>query len=265
MRSLRPGAIALFCLTLVLALGAALGLAPARAETLIAAVSSHRISITSNYTGEQLTVFGVIERDGRTTGRGDPYDVVVTVRGPPRMLIVRQKERFGPIWINRTQRRFPDKSVFLSVATNRPIEEMMSPEGARRERIGLANAQRTPDLSFDFDLDISRFRDALVRIMSEKGLYRYDERGVTFLSPTVFRAPITVPATAPTGSYEIEIVLYAGGVALARQTTNFEVVKIGIEQSLASAAHDRTLLYGLFTAMLALLFGWLATVIFRRD
>ena len=29
-------------------------------------MSSHQILITSNYTGSQLTVFGVVERDGRT-------------------------------------------------------------------------------------------------------------------------------------------------------------------------------------------------------
>lgn len=237
---------------------------PAKAETLIAALSTHQIAISSNYTGAQLTVFGLVEREGRTAGRADPYDIVVTVRGPPRMVIVREKERVGPLWINRQQRRFPERPVFLTVSTNRPISEILSEEAARRERVGLANAQRTPATNV-FEFGIGPYRDALIRIMEDKGLYAENERGVTFLSPTLFSAPINVPATAPTGSYEIEIVLYAGGAALARQTTNFEVVKTGMEQSLASAAHERPLLYGLATAALALLFGWLATTIFRRD
>ncbi|PZN98924.1 MAG: hypothetical protein DCF30_12980 [Hyphomicrobiales bacterium] len=239
--------------------------ASARAETLIAAMSSHQIQITSNYTGSQLTVFGVVERDGRTVARADPYDIVVTVRGPPRMLLVREKERLGPIWINRTQRRFPDSSLFLAVASNRPLSEILSPETARRERIGLEHAQRAKDSSLDLDVTTTRFQEGLIRILSEKGLYSAEERGVTFLSSTVFSAPVDVPATAPTGSYAIDIVLYAGGVPLARQTTNFEVVKSGMEQSLASGAHDLPLLYGLVTVLLALLLGWLASVVFRRD
>lgn len=239
--------------------------APARAEMLIAAMSSHQIQITSNYTGSQLTVFGVVERDGRTVARGDPYDIVVTVRGPRRMLLVREKERLGPIWINRTQRRFPDSSLFLTVASNRPLDEIMSPETARRERIGLENAQKLKDAGLDLDVTTARFQEGLIRILSEKGLYSAEERGVTFLSSTVFSAPIDVPATAPTGSYEIDIVLYAGGVPLARQTTNFEVVKSGMEQRLASGAHDLPLLYGLITVVMALLLGWLASVVFRRD
>lgn len=235
------------------------------AETLIASVSSHQIQITSNYTGDQVTVFGLVERDGRTAGRGDPYDIVITVRGPQRMLLVREKERLGPIWINRTQRRFPDSSVFLMVASNRPLDEILSPDAARRDRIGLLHAQRRPDTVPQAYPDMGRFREAMIRLMQDKGLYTEAERGVTFLSPALFSAPIEVPATAPTGTYEVEVVLYAGGALLARQTTNFEVIKTGIEQGLASGAHDRPLLYGLATAALALLFGWLASVIFRRD
>ncbi|MFA6966719.1 TIGR02186 family protein [Bosea sp. (in: a-proteobacteria)] len=251
-----------FIAMLALVIGAA---APAHAETLIAAMSSHQIQITSNYTGSQLTVFGVVERDGRTVARGDPYDIVVTVRGPKRMLLVREKERLGPIWINRTQRRFPDSSLFLTVASNRPLNEILSTDSARRERIGLENAQQRKDAALDLDVTTARFQDGLIRILSDKGLYSSEERGVTFLSNTMFSAPIDVPATAPTGSYEIDIVLYAGGVPLARQSTNFEVVKSGMEQRLASGAHDLPLLYGLVTVILALLLGWLASVVFRRD
>ena len=251
-------------LALATACLAALASVPARAETLIAALSTHRIAIASNFTGDQLAVFGLVERDGRSVARADPYDIVVTVRGPQRMLIVREKERVGPIWINRNQRRFPDRSIYLSVATNRPIKEFLSEEAARRDRIGLANAQRPPT-GFDFEFDIARFRDALIRILEGKQLYTLDERGVTFLSPALFSSQIKIPAIAPTGPYEVEVLLYAGGSVLARQTTNFEVVKTGAEQSMASAAHDRPFLYGLATVALGLLLGWLATVIFRRD
>lgn len=252
-------------LALLAALCAGLAATAAKAEALIAAMSSHQIQITSNYTGSQLTVFGLVERDGRTVARGDPYDIIVTVRGPRRMLLVREKERLGPIWINRTQRRFPDNPVFLHVASNRPISEMMSPETARRGRIGLANAELPQGTWVDLDPTSIRFRDSLVRIMQLKDLYGYEQRGVTFLSNSLFSAPIDIPATAPTGPYTVDIVLYSGGVPLARQQTSFEVIKTGIEQRLASAAYDWSLLYGFATVLLALFLGWSASVIFRRD
>ena len=252
-------------LALLALLSAGLAAASARAETLIAAMSSHQIQITSNYTGSQLTVFGLVERDGRTVARGDPHDIIITVRGPRRMLLVREKERLGPIWINRTQRRFPDNPVFLHVASNRPVSEMMSAESARRGRIGLANAELPQGNWIDLDPGSARFRDSLIRIMQAKTLYGYEERGVTFLSNALFSAPVDIPATAPTGSYTVDIVLYSGGVQLARQQTNFEVIKTGIEQRLASGAYDWPLLYGFATVLLALFLGWGASVVFRRD
>jgi hypothetical protein len=59
--------------------------------------------------------------------------------------------------------------------------------------------------------------------------------------------------------------LVSGAVSLARQQTSFEVVQIGFEQQVAWVARNWSMTYGLVTAIMALIFGWLATVIFRRD
>src|SRR5690606_38702294 len=86
--------------------GLLVSLAPAAAETLILSLSTHRVAITSTYTGSSIVVFGAIARDERTAARAAPYDIVVTVRGPRRTTIVREKERVGPLWLNTSQRRF---------------------------------------------------------------------------------------------------------------------------------------------------------------
>ena len=52
---------------------------------------------------------------------------------------------------------------------------------------------------------------------------------------------------------------------LARTNSAFEIVKVGFEQFVANAAHEYGLLYGLATAMMAILTGWFAAVVFRRD
>jgi hypothetical protein len=54
-------------------------------------------------------------------------------------------------------------------------------------------------------------------------------------------------------------------VILSQTQTNFELVKIGFEQQVGEVARDWSALYGLVTAGLAILFGWIASVIFRRD
>jgi uncharacterized protein (TIGR02186 family) len=88
---------------------------------------------------------------------------------------------------------------------------------------------------------------------------------VTFLTPALYRAAIPIPDNAPTGSYDVDVKLFSDGVLLARQQTALEIVKVGFEQFVASAAREHGLFYGLATALMALLTGWFASVVFRKD
>ena len=63
----------------------------------------------------------------------------------------------------------------------------------------------------------------------------------------------------------MDVKLFADGALLARTQTALEVVKVGFEQVVANAARDYGLFYGLATALMALLTGWLASVVFRKD
>ena len=81
---------------MVPALTLALSSAPAAAESLVTTLSTESVAITSTYTGAEITAFGVIERDGQTSVRVKPYDVVISARGPRRTTIVREKEQLGP-------------------------------------------------------------------------------------------------------------------------------------------------------------------------
>jgi uncharacterized protein (TIGR02186 family) len=241
-------------------------LAPASAETLITSLSSHRVLINSNYTGTSIAVFGAIERDAQTVPRATGYDLVVTVRGPPQYLVVREKEQLGPVWLNREQQKFPLSPAYLSVLSSRPLDEITSPQLRQRQKIGLRAVINAPDFTNERGGGADQaFRDALYRLKAEEGLYLEEERGVTFLTSDIFRAGIPLPATAPPGNYEVEVALFADTVILARTSTNFELVKSGFEQQVGEVARDWSLFYGLATALIALFFGWLASVIFRRD
>jgi hypothetical protein len=52
------------------------------------------------------------------------------------------------------------------------------------------------------------FRSAFVRLSTEHGLYREATLAVTFLTPTLFRTGIPLPAEMPIGIYDIEIKLF---------------------------------------------------------
>jgi uncharacterized protein (TIGR02186 family) len=238
---------------------------PACAETLVTSLSSHRVLITSNYTGTAIAAFGAIERDAQTIARAAAYDVVITVRGPRQSLVVREKEPLGPVWINQEQQKFPDVPAYLGVFSSRPLDEITVPALRARQKIGLEAIVHATDFTLDRGSADEPFREALLRLKLREQLYLQDERGVAFLTPTIFRAAIPLPATAPPGNYDIEVVLFTGTVILARTQTSFELVKIGFEQQVGEVARDWAATYGAITAAIALLFGWFANVVFRRD
>jgi uncharacterized protein (TIGR02186 family) len=104
-----------------------------------------------------------------------------------------------------------------------------------------------------------------VRLRSEHGLYREDTSAVTFLTPTLFRTGIPLPAEVPIGTYEVDIKLFADGALVTRTETAFEIVKVGFEQFVATSARQNGFAYGTVTAIMALLTGWMASIVFRKD
>lgn len=238
-----------------------------RAENLIVSVSNHRITVTPNYSGEELVLFGSIERDSKSKPPGTAYDLVVTVSGPRADMVTRRKERKLGIWVNIDSREFIQVPSYLGIFANRPIDNIASPDVQRRQQIGLTSFSLPQRMGPDVANTVASdpFRSAFVRLRTEHGLYLEQTSALTFLTPTLFRTGIPLPAEVPTGTYTIDIKLFAGGAFVAKTETAFEIVKVGFEQFVANSARHHGLLYGLATAMMAIMTGWLASVIFRRD
>jgi len=246
--------------------GALGGAAPAAAERLVASLSNHHVMITSNYTGVELVLFGSVEGDTTADMRRGSYDIVATVTGPRQSLRTRRKSRVLGIWVNTASRTFVDPPSYLAVLTSRPLDAITSAENQRRMQLGIADTP-LPELIHNDIGEVSNdpFRAALVRLMRERGLYNEEPNAVTFLTPTLFRAAISLPADVPIGSYEVDVKLFSDGTLIAQTDSAFEIVKVGFEQFVVNAARDHGVLYGLATAMMALLTGWIASVAFRRD
>jgi uncharacterized protein (TIGR02186 family) len=239
---------------------------PAGAERLVSSLSSHIVRITSNFTGVELVLFGTVEDQPATTRSGG-YDVVATVAGPRQSAVTRRKERVFGIWVNAESRNFVEVPSYLDVLATRPFENIADAETLRRQQIGIANTllpeQIGPDIADVIPND--RFRQAFVRIKRDRHLYDEITNGVTFLTPTLYRASIFVPAEAPVGNYEVDVKLFADGVVIARTNSAFEIVTVGFERFIANAAVDYSLAYGVATAMMAMMTGWFASIVFRRD
>ena len=253
-------------LAAMIALASLLAVGPAAAERLIASLTNHRVMITSNYTGVELVLFGSVERDAGSIERKGPYDIVATITGPRESLRTRRKQRVLGIWVNTAARTFVDPPSYLAVLASHPLDAITSAANQRRLRIGIANTP-LPELIHNDIGEVANdpFRAALVRLMRERGLYNEEPDAVTFLTPTLFRAAIPLPAQVPIGDYTVDVKLFADGNLIAQTNSAFEIAKAGFEQFVANAAREHGLLYGLATTMMALATGWIASVAFRRD
>ena len=239
---------------------------PAAAERLVASLSNRHVMITSNYTGVELVLFGSVERDASNAPRTNPYDIVATVIGPRETLRLRHSQRVLGIWMNTAARTFVDPPSYLAVLANRPLDLIASAENRRKLQIGLTDTPLPELVNNDIgEVTNDPFRSALVRLMGERGLYSEEANAVTFLTPTLFRASIKLPAQVPIGDYTVDVKLFADGNLIGHTALLFQIVKVGFEQFVVEAARDHALLYGFATACMALLTGWIASVAFRRD
>jgi len=255
------------CLLLFLMTPVALAASPAAAERLVTSLSNHRVMVTSNFTGEELVLFGGIEQDSASQPRRSGYDIVVTVAGPRQTTVAFRKERMLGIWVNADSRVFEDAPAYLAVLSNRPLDAIASTETLRRLQLGLDHIPLPQRASVNIAGSGSDdpFRVALIKLKSDQGLYSEATNGVTLLAATLFRASIPLPAEVPIGTYEVDVRLFADGAQIARAPAPFEVYKSGFEQVMTNAARDHGVLYGLATAIMALTTGWFASVVFRRD
>jgi uncharacterized protein (TIGR02186 family) len=248
-------------------LGGAIAATPAAAERLVTSISRHQVMVNSNFTGTSIVLFGTVEPDSAAARRRTAYDLVVTVTGPKQTVVARRKERVLGIWTNLGSRTFLNAPSYLAVLSNQPLEQITSAENVRQQKLGIADKVFPQQLGIDVG-DVVRddpFRANFLRLKTQHELYVQRTNGVTLLTPTVFRAEITLPAEAPIGSYDVDVRVFADGMMLTSGNSAFEIIKVGFEQFVANAAQDYGLFYGITTAMMALMTGWFASVVFRRD
>jgi uncharacterized protein (TIGR02186 family) len=245
----------------------ACGAGPAAAERLVASLSNENVAITSNFVGENLVLFGAIQPDAGKTALRPAYDLVVTVTGPRQTLRTRRKQRVLGIWVNVDSREFVRVPSYLVILSNRPVAQIAQPDTLRRLQIGLANFLLPQHIGPDIADTVGDdpFRLAFVRLQIQQRRYAEIGSAVTFLTPAVFRAGIPLPADVPTGNYTVDVKLFADGAMVARTNLALTVTKAGFEQYVADAARDNGLLFGFVTMLMALLTGWIASVVFKRD
>lgn len=228
-------------------------------------LSNEKVEIASNFVGTDIVIFGSIEKGDRKLLEQGGYDIVVALFGPVEEVVVRRKERKFGIWVNGESVRFGDVPSSYSVATTRPLSQIANEDAIKILQLGLDNINVVAEQEGEEVEDLDAFRDSLARLKVNQDLFLERIGGVEFLSPTLFKAKLAVPAHVPIGRHTARAFLFQNGELLNSQFSEMQVQKIGFEQYTYNLAHSNGLLYGIIAVLVAIATGWLASVVFGKD
>ncbi len=231
---------------------------PAMAEEIVLGLSQDEVAITATFDGDDILIFGAIKRDAPVP-EDDDLGVIVTVAGPDEAVTVRRKDRRFGIWVNTESVEIDVAPSFYAVATNKPLEEILSDAEDANTRISMKRAIRSIGPS---EMGSINFAEALIRIREDAQLYQTLPDGVWVRDDTLFRTLISLPANLTEGDYAAEIYLTRGGEIVDLYSTTIPVKKVGLERWLYRLAHDNAVLYGLMSLAIAIAAGWGASAVF---
>jgi uncharacterized protein (TIGR02186 family) len=238
------------------------GAVAAKADDLVSGLSTDLIQITSNFTGTDIVLFGDIEPT-EEAGPAKDQDLVVVIRGPQIDMTVRRKERILGIWVNREQTVFTGLPGFYFLASTRPLDDIASLATQQRFRLGTANLE-TPVLGGMKPDEAAAFRAAAIRDRKRERLYWESPTGIEFLSRTLFRARIAIPAAVPPGEYRAEVYLFQNGTVVSAQSSPLYIDKSGFERRVYNYAYQASFAYGFAAVIMAFAFGWAGFLVFRE-
>lgn len=248
-------------LLLALCLACLLGPSSSAQESVVTGLSTDRIALTARYEGSEILVFGAIRRDAPNPPGTPSPDVIVTLKGPPKSVIIRRKERMLGIWLNTEAVRVRGAPSYYAVAATRPLAGLLTETERLRHQIGMDQAARRVEGVAGLT-DTGDFTRALSRIRYGQGLYSQQDGGVSLAEETLFQARFDLPANLVEGDYDAEFFLVRDRQVISSANTIITVEKAGVERWLYNLAQRSPFLYGLLAVGLALACGWLANAAF---
>jgi uncharacterized protein (TIGR02186 family) len=235
---------------------------PAMAEEeIVAGMSQNRVSITADFDGSEILIYGAVKRESPPP-EGGPLEVIVTVEGPATPVMVRRKGRVAGIWVNNAQVRVDSAPSFYAVATTGPLKHILSDIDNLRHGITIERVIRAVGIAAEAERS-GEFVLALLRVRTNDGRYRILEGKVELTEETLFRADVVLPANLTEGDYKVRLYLLRDKRVIAHQERVIGVRKEGLERFIFNLAQERPLIYGLLSLVLAAFAGWAASAAFR--
>lgn len=238
------------------------GAASAEGPRVIASLSQNAVSITTDFSGSEIFVYGAIERERPVDASDDGLGVIITVLGPSSPVTVRKKDRVFGIWANAESAVIDSAPSFYALASTAPLTDILTDASNSRSNVTVDNSIHIAAGPRGI-ADPDAYREAVIRLNRDRGVY-FDMIGeVEMVGKTLFQTNIQLPANLVEGNYTARIFLTRAGEVIDDFQTGIRVQKVGLERWIYNLAHENSLIYGLLSILVALMAGWGASEAFR--
>ena len=240
---------------------------PGAKESVQADVSARNVSVTSSFNGIEIVIFGAVDNSQQPSAESGIYDVLIVVEGVPGRIVVRRKNNVAGLWLNTSSATFDVVPSYYAIASTRPIDEITSEEFRTSHGVGFQHLRFMPAFGQTQALsteDLKEFRQAIVRLKEKQGLYIQDNFRVAFIGRSLFRATIELPANVTVGPFDTRVYLFREEKLLSQYSVRLNLEREGLERHLHRFAFGYPTLYGLFTVVIAIAAGLIASTVFRK-
>jgi uncharacterized protein (TIGR02186 family) len=219
-------------------------------QTISLHVSEQEILITPRYSGQRVSVSGVV---------ANGCDVVVVLSSPDETVACSRMGKMGPFWLSRGRVRLTGAPAMYKAETSRPLQEILPLQQRLRYRLGFRGLRASMNVQGASDPDL--LLNEFITLRRTAGLYASDQAGVTLEPAGRFATSFFFPAGAPSGRYDIEALAVRNMQVVGRQRVPLDVRAVGLEAIAGSFARSHGVLYGLFAVAMAVVIGYLMSLL----
>ncbi len=171
-------------------------------ESIVAGMSQNRVSITADFDGSEILIYGAVKRDTPAPADRGPLEVIVTVEGPSTPVAVRRKARVAGIWVNTDSVLVDSAPSFYAVATSGPLSHILSDTDNLRYGITIERVIRAVGITAEAE-DSGDFLQGLMRVRTNEGRYRVLQGKVELTEETLFRTDVILPSNLTEGESKV--------------------------------------------------------------
>jgi len=219
-----------------------------------------QVLVDVRFSGKRIYFFGTLP---------DPEAELVVKLVPTKPLPIKlmRKGKVVLFWMGIKQFEIHNLPFLYKIHSTRPLEEILTPELARKYRLGYQSLKDDMRLKLLKGTPSPDDRDVMfegfIKLKEKQNLYRIAENSIRVTKGRLFEHAFTFPDKAKEGTYLVETYAIKDGKVIDMSRDEVEVRKVGLTAWLYHTAQNNAVLYGIMAVVIALGAGLLVGTIFK--